>query len=329
MGIKDLFKPEEQLICVDFNNPLRILYAVKKGSNILIKSILEEQLPDEIFEEGQAINFESLSEVIKKSFNNLKIKKAKVLFAIPSQSVVVRFINFAYLPEEELREAIRWELDRFTPFPAEDVYFDVQILDVVEREGNKEYVLLLVAVPLEVIQSYLQIFNNLKLDLQLADVSSFSAIRAIIKSRKSIPEETTLFLNSRYKFIDFVVTKNKKPFFFRSLIAREFFEEEGLDDLSKSFVLDNYLKEISQGLNLFYMQYPEERIERVILLGDNVVYKDFVEMLDAMFGLPMEISPLSLQDMGVQIKNKKILDEIQNNLPKWASALGLLFWGEV
>lgn len=329
MGIKDLFSPEEQLLSIDFNNPLRIIHAGRRKDKVIIKHVLEENLPNDVFQMGQIVKSEVVVEILKKILKSFKVKKGKVLFSIPAQNAVVRFINFTYMPEEEIREALRWELERYIPFPAEDVYFDFQILETVEREGTKEYRLLLVVTPSEVLKPYLDIIKDLGLEPELADISSFSAVRSAIKERKDIPQESTLFLYSRYKFVDLIISKDKKPFFFRTISTKEWFEDEELDDLSRSFLLEDYLKEIYQNINLFYMQYPEEHIEKLVLLGDNVLNKDFVELFEAMLGIPAEIFPLSLSEMGIQIKGKNIILDFQQNLPKWAVPLGLLIWGKV
>jgi type IV pilus assembly protein PilM len=329
MGIWDIFTPEDQILSIDFNNPLRIIYAGRKKNKIFIKNALEENLPEDVFQMGQVINSELIINILRERLKNWRIKKAKVLLSIPAQNVVVRFINFPYMPESEVKEALRWELEKYVPFPVEDVYYDFQILDTIERERNKEYRLLLVAAPSETIRLYLDIVNKVGLNPELIDISPFSAIRSVIKERKEVPNEVTLFIFSRYRFVDMVISKDKKPFFFRTISTKSWFEDKELDDLSKSYLLEDYLKEIQNNINLFYLQYPDVRIEKLILLGDNVLNKDFIELLEAMLGLTAEISPLSLTELGIQMKNKNIISIFQDQLPKWVVPLGLLIWGEV
>jgi|YelNatPaOPRAMG01_1025707.scaffolds.fasta_scaffold00302_26 type IV pilus assembly protein PilM len=329
MGIWDIFTPEDQILSIDFNNPLRIIYAGRKKNKIFIKNALEENLPEDVFQMGQVINSELIINILRERLKNWRIKKAKVLLSIPAQNVVVRFINFPYMPEAEVKEALRWELEKYVPFPVEDVYYDFQILDTIERERNKEYRLLLVAAPSETIRLYLDIVNKVGLNPELIDISPFSAIRSVIKERKEVPNEVTLFIFSRYRFVDMVISKDKKPFFFRTISTKSWFEDKELDDLSKSYLLEDYLKEIQNNINLFYLQYPDVRIEKLILLGDNVLNKDFIELLEAMLGLTAEISPLSLTELGIQMKNKNIISIFQDQLPKWVVPLGLLIWGEV
>ncbi len=329
MGIKDLFSPEEQIIGIDFNNPIRVLYAGRKKDKITIKNIYEESFSDDIFQGGQISKPEVVKEILRKILKTFKVKKGKVLFSILAQNTVIRFINFTYMPEEEVREALRWELERYIPFPVEDVYFDYQILGITERENTKEYQLLLVVSPSEILNSYLEIIKDLNLEPELIDVSSFCAIRTAIKERKEIPEELTLFIYARDRFVDLLISKNKKPFFFRTLVTKNWFEDEELDDLSRSYALDEYLKEIFQNVNLFYMQYPGERIERLILLGDNGLNQDFIEMLESMMGIKIEIFPMSLNEMNIQVKSKDALSTFQKDLPKWCVPLGLLLWGKV
>ncbi|MCS7201574.1 MAG: pilus assembly protein PilM [Dictyoglomus sp.] len=328
MSIKDLFSSEEQIIGIDFNNPLRVIHAGRKRDKIIIKHIHEERLSDDIFQGIQFSNPEPVREILKRIIKSFKLKKGKVLFSIPAQNTAIRFINFTYMPEEELREALRWELERFIPFPVEDVYFDYQILNITERENTKEYQLLLVASPSEILNSFLNILRDLNLEPELIDISFFCAIRTAIKEIKDIPKELTLFIYAREKFVDLLILKNKTPLFFRSILTKNWFEDEELDELSRSYALDEYLREIYRNINIFYSQYPEERVEKLILLGDIVLNKDFIELLESMLGLKAEISPLSLNELNIQVKNKDVISIFQKELPKWSVPLGLLFWGE-
>jgi general secretion pathway protein L len=66
---------------------------------------------------------------------NPKIKDAqKVLLLTPKQAVI-KTVTMPVTTEENLRQAIVFEMDRFTPFNIEDIYYDIEIVGI-NKEGS-------------------------------------------------------------------------------------------------------------------------------------------------------------------------------------------------
>lgn len=325
-----LFSSEVPIISIEFGNPIRVIYGGrKKDKKVVIRNFAQEFLPPEVFQGTQLNNSTYVLEILRSILKNFRIKSGKTLIAIPAQNVMVRFFSFPYMLEEEIRESIKWELERYVPFAPEDINYDIQIVDVIEREDSKESKVMLVAIPKDVINPYLEIIKNLNLEPELVDVSVFSAVRTLILNKKELPKGNTLYLYSHNNVAEFVVAKENQPLFFRSTIMEEWNpQSETIDDLTKSFMLEDFVRKIQESVNFFYMQFPEEHLDQVWVTGSNSKDKDFVDLLEAVLNVPAEIVPgISSSFDNLLILNlKKQERTFLEDLSSWVVPIGLFFW---
>lgn len=324
-----LFSSEVPILSIEFGNPVRVVFGGKrKDKKVVIKNFALETLPPEVVQGGQLNNPDHLLEVLKGILKRFKVKSGKTLISIPAQNVVVRFFNFPYMPENELRESIKWELERYIPLSPEDVNYDIQVIDVVDRGDTKESRIMLVAVPKEILNPYLEVIKKLNLEPELVDVSVFSAVRTMIMSRKDIPRGNTMYIYTHDNVAEFVIAKENQPMFFRSTVMEEWNPQEEVDDLTKSFMLEDFVRKIQEAVNFFYMQFPEEHIDQAIITGSNVKNKDFIDLLEAILNVNTEISPSSSigTDNLLTVNLKKQEKEFLSDIYSWVVPVGLFFW---
>ena len=68
------------------------------------------------------------SEAIAKVIQHGKFRSKNVVTSVSGQSVVVRYIQMIRMSDSELRQAIRFESDKYLPFDADEVLLDCQAL---------------------------------------------------------------------------------------------------------------------------------------------------------------------------------------------------------
>lgn len=73
-----------------------------------------------------------------------KLDEAEVLISVPGKKTIIREISFPLSVRENLRETMRYEVEKYVPFSANDIYFDCQITNV-DKKNNTLSVLLVVA----------------------------------------------------------------------------------------------------------------------------------------------------------------------------------------
>ncbi len=118
--------------------------------------------------------------VLKPFLDGKKFQKERIRTALKGHGVMIRFIRFPKMKVEELRSAMKYEVEQYIPFELNDVVLD---FDVVEEslksdDGEKMEVMLAVIKRLE-LEATLEIFRNLECRLSVVDVTILSAMTAL------------------------------------------------------------------------------------------------------------------------------------------------------
>lgn len=114
---------------------------------------------------------------IKQILRHSNFKTKNVITAVSGRSVIVRYVNMSQMPVEDLRQAIRFEADKYIPFEVDEVVMDCQILepDIGLGEGDKpEMKVLLVAVKRTLIDEHLKLLRDAGLQSLTIDVDAFA-----------------------------------------------------------------------------------------------------------------------------------------------------------
>lgn len=122
----------DSFLGIDFRED-RVILSVLKGSIGRVRLINLEVLP---FTSGE--NKEEQELLIKNRINELLskngIRKDRVIFSIPRDRLIYRFMRFPPAVKENLRKVIEYESPKYVPFEKGEALFDFQILKE-DKEG--------------------------------------------------------------------------------------------------------------------------------------------------------------------------------------------------
>jgi Tfp pilus assembly protein PilN len=102
------------------------------------------------YEEGKYANPESLASTLSLAIKELKAKNVSITLSLPKDWVVLRRAEYPVSVKETVADVIGFELDRLTPFSAEEAYYDFRILE----ETHEKVMLLVLAVRMNIVTGY-------------------------------------------------------------------------------------------------------------------------------------------------------------------------------
>lgn len=117
---------------------------------------------------------EELAPLLKDLIASWGLEACPVSLAVSADLGFLRQVSLPRVAAENLAQVVAYELDRFLPLPAEKLYFDFQVLG----ESDAEIHLVLMAVPREPVERYLQLLTEATLrpiSLELAPVAAANA----------------------------------------------------------------------------------------------------------------------------------------------------------
>jgi type IV pilus assembly protein PilM len=110
-----------------------------------LKALAARPLPPGTLVEGVVVEPNALSQEIRELLAEARTRKRYVVSAVPNPSVILRTLQVPKMPPKEMEEAVRWEAERYIPFPIDEVVLDFAPLDPLAEVPEGEQVEVLVA----------------------------------------------------------------------------------------------------------------------------------------------------------------------------------------
>lgn len=254
-------------------------------------------------------------DVLKELFLKGGFQTNKVRIALKGQGVVIRFIQFPMMKEPELRSAISFEIDQYIPFKANEVLWDIYILDDnVQVNGKPMMNVMLVAVKREELYSALQVFQNADLQVVLIDVDAIVSINALEYLHPNDMAPPTAILDIGSEISTLCVVQGGKPKFIRDMTyggvdiikkmkrkltltqeqALQLIEVDRVPSPEIAEVISDALgdlvSELKVTLNYYYDQIPgAEPIKKMFIEGGGGYHPLVIQKLNADFGFGVEM----------------------------------------
>ena len=240
----------------------------------------------------------------------------------------------------DLAQAVQLEAEQYVPVPLPDLYIDHEII-----EASKDHQeVLMVAAPRAIVDSYIQLFDMMNLEVAMIDSSLSAAMRAIVASTPL--DKPTLFADIGSTSID--LTVHDKVIRLTDTIAMggDTLTDQLVKDLGLKAAQANEIKykfgvgpsglqpkvmaSLGAPLNKmcaeirrvikFYQNRSEHKskIEAIIVGGGSASMPGFLEYMAAQISLPVAVAdPWA----GLQTKNIPAVNKY--DAPMYATAIGL------
>ncbi|MDP3789157.1 MAG: type IV pilus assembly protein PilM, partial [Candidatus Omnitrophota bacterium] len=169
---------------------------------------------------------ESMAEAVREACAMAKTPEGtNVAVAIPGSSVVVRFIELPHMTEDELKNAIIFEAEKYIPFGINEVITDYQLL--IPHLGDNKMLVLLIAAKKDIINERLELITQAGLSARVLDVASLANVNSFLTATKRNKSEIAAVINIGAKATDISIVSEDVLYFTRSI-------QIGGDELTKS-----------------------------------------------------------------------------------------------
>ena len=115
--------------------------------------------------------------------------------SVSGESIIVRYIQLPEMPENELKNALRWEAEEYIPFRIDEVNLDSVILGKSAEEGGGKVDVLLVSAKKDLIDEHLDIIKQAGLTPTVVDVDSFAFLNAFEINHAPDSSEVVALIN--------------------------------------------------------------------------------------------------------------------------------------
>jgi type IV pilus assembly protein PilM len=211
------------------DSSIKVVYA----ENGLIKSYSSVSMSPDIFIDGEIINKDGLVEKIKKAVAIVKPKKLKtnkVRISLPESKSFLRLINMPDIEEEEMKEAIKWEIEANIPLSIDQVYYDWQSVNGIFSKGRDDANTLVLAAAKKVVNLFLEVCDEAGLEVIGIESESSAMARSLLGQKKN--QKTSLIIDLGRNKSNFIFAVRGIPCFTSSIPISE---QTIINEIAKKF----------------------------------------------------------------------------------------------
>jgi len=178
--IASLFKPKVNAIGLEVGTSALKVVELRAGNPPSLASLALRPMPPGLIQDDLVVDEAGLAAEIRSLLNDAGISQRSVVTAVSNRQAITRNIMLPRMSLQELDEAIKWEAERYIPFPIEEVVLDYYVLDNpadVEEGGQIEVVI--AAARLDLVSQQVDYLKKAGLEPVVIDIKPFTLLRSL------------------------------------------------------------------------------------------------------------------------------------------------------
>ena len=263
---------------------------------------------------GSAESLRRLGEVIMTAVGQSGIKDKNVAIGLPSNKTFTTVIDIASMPEAELKNTIKYQMDQYIPMAIDEAKVDWALLGQ-SLHDSKQQEVLLASTANAYAEEQLEFIESLGFNVIAAEPDPLAMIRSLLPAGI---KDARLIIDVGEQSTDLAITFGDSPRLvrtipmgLRSLIkaavqnlnvqedqARQFILKFGLapDRLEGQVyraietTLDSFAAELVKSIKFFQTRYPNTPVGGILLSGFSAVVPQFGEYVTAKTGVPSSVA---------------------------------------
>jgi len=216
---KKIFNNASSIFGLDLSDlSVKLVKFEKEGSEEELVSFGSVQLSAGVISDGEIKNKQQVADAIKKLVaisGPKKIKTKKVICSLPETKAFLRIVTIPKMNDNEIGEAVKWEMEANIPLPLEQVYYDWQMVtEALTAEKNKIN-LLVVAVSKTTVDDAVEVAELAGLEIVGLEIESIAQTRSLLC--KNDYNKTVLTVDIGDRRTSFSIAKEGVPCFTSSV----------------------------------------------------------------------------------------------------------------
>ena len=242
--IFDLFPRSFGLDLSDLS--IKAVWLDRSGGKDSIASFGSVSLSSGSVVDGEILDSQVVQDAVKALLEKSGPKKLttrKVICSLPETKAFLRIVSLPKMEKEEVKEAIKWEIEANIPLTLDQVYYDWEILELNLTKEKGKMSVLVVAVARSVVDQFQSVLEGAGLEVIGLETESIAQARSLLPEKNEM--STTLIVDIGDRRTSFLIAIGSTPCFTSSV------------PLSSQMVTDS----ISKSMHLSFDEAEELKIK--------------------------------------------------------------------
>lgn len=144
-----------------------------------------------------------------------RIRAGRAVLSVTGQNVLARVLRLPPIPEDEVKQAIRWEAERHLPFPVDEAVIDAQTVREVSEHDQRQIEVLLAAAPEGLVLAHIETLESARIYVEAVEVGALAMARAL---DHETGRGTHALVNLGASTTDVAVVRDGVPQFTRTIL---------------------------------------------------------------------------------------------------------------
>ena len=212
------FQLTKNVVGIDIGSySLKVVECQRAGEKITLLNYEVRRLPKPKGA-GNALSQQEISAFIRETLKEIGIKTSDVVAEITGPWTVARHLFMTDLPDNEMREAIRWGAKSDFPFSLEEAIIDFHKIDVFKRdEGELEAEIIAAVATRQVVEEQVALLKEAGLKPLSFSIPSFDLMQVYRLSQPAPWSETVAIVELGHKSTQIIVLKEGSLKFSRDI----------------------------------------------------------------------------------------------------------------
>lgn len=270
------------------------------------------------------------ADILKRLISEARVTAKQCVVSLPNNAVFSSIVDMPDMPETELESAIQFEAKKYVPLPLTEVILSWSVVSK-HPEGGKQKVLL-IAVPKQIQENYIQLFGLTGLELSIIEIEALALIRSL--SQQPLQNSVIIDIGARNTglnvFVDGVLqlTRNlniggdtitdtiAKTLNISKARAEQFKKDFGLSDAgfipeAVKPVMATIKNEVKQLVSVYATRSVP--IQKIVIVGGGAQLPGIVEFFNDL-GVPVSFGD-PLAGLSFNTEAAKVMDRYKLQLP--------------
>jgi type IV pilus assembly protein PilM len=297
-------------------------------SGITLERFGQVVLPDGAVRDGEVVEPEPVTSSLRQLWAATGFSHKRVVMGVANQRVIVRQLELPWMPREELRASLAFQVQDFLPMSVDQAVLDFfPVEETVDPVGGRVLRGLLVAAARETVLANVRCAERAGLTALSVDLTSFAVLRSMGK-QTGTDVETEALIDIGARVTNIVVHSSGMPRFVRILLMggqditddvadrlgigvaeaealkQTAAQSGGSEDLAAvthalTQTAQDFVDEIRNSLDYYAASTPGVPLQRILLSGGGSRLDGLAERLSAATRLPVVAGdPLSTLKIG-------------------------------
>lgn len=141
-------------------------------------------IPRGLMKDGRIADDSEFQELLRRLLSGSGAVSRNAILALGGTAVFTREVLFPILSERELREAVKWDMEKYVPYDPDSFYYDFAIAGTTESKLAMQ--VLIAAVPKRVIQTVAALVKSVGVRLLAVDIEPLALYRTLEGAANSV-----------------------------------------------------------------------------------------------------------------------------------------------